>query len=88
MPAAFAQSTEPFVIEGKDGLRLLNDRPLNAETPPHLLDDEVTPTARLFVRNNGSVPEMATKQDATHWQLQSARRRAVLHSLDMQDGIG
>ena len=43
-------------IPGKPGLRLLNDRPLNAETPAHLLDDTVTPTSALFVRNNGIPP--------------------------------
>ena len=56
IPAALAQTTEPFSIPGKDGLRVLNDRPLNAETPAHLLDDEVTPAERLFVRNNGTPP--------------------------------
>ena len=43
-------------IAGKDGLRLLNDRPISAETPAHLLDDAVTPTRRLFLRNNGIPP--------------------------------
>ncbi|MGB0328763.1 MAG: molybdopterin containing oxidoreductase, partial [Akkermansiaceae bacterium] len=49
IPAALAQTDEPFVIEGKDGLTILNDRPVNAETPAHLLDDRVTPSKRLFV---------------------------------------
>ena len=53
IPVALAEE----MIAGKDGLTLLNDRPLNAETPPHLLDDEVTPTARHFIRNNGIPPE-------------------------------
>ncbi len=52
-----ASANEAMPIEGKDGLRVLNDRPLNAETPPHLLDDEVTPTERHFIRNNGIVPQ-------------------------------
>jgi DMSO/TMAO reductase YedYZ molybdopterin-dependent catalytic subunit len=54
IPAAFAGED---VLVGKDGLTLLNDRPLNAETPPHLLDDPITPTARHFIRNNGIPPE-------------------------------
>lgn len=54
VPAAFAADD---VLTGKDGLTLLNDRPLNAETPPHLLDDAVTPTNRHFIRNNGMPPE-------------------------------
>ncbi|MDA4846137.1 sulfite oxidase [Hoeflea poritis] len=54
VPAAFASDD---VLVGKDGLTLLNDRPINAETPPHLLDDPITPTARHFIRNNGHPPE-------------------------------
>jgi hypothetical protein len=33
IPAALAQSDQPFVIPGKEGLIVLNDRPINAETP-------------------------------------------------------
>ena len=50
----------------KDGLTLLNDRPVNAETPPHLLDDPITPTARHFIRNNGVPPE---EPDPETWTL-------------------
>ena len=57
IPAALADTAQPFVIPGKDpGLLVLNDRPLNAETPAHLLDDDVTPANRFFVRNNGFPP--------------------------------
>lgn len=42
----------------KPGLTLLSDRPANMETPPHLLDDAVTPAGRLFVRNNGLTPNV------------------------------
>ena len=52
IPAAFAAESEAFSIEGKEGLKVLNDRPINAETPPHLLDDEFTPAKHFFVRNN------------------------------------
>ena len=69
IPAALAQSTKDFKLAGKDGLTVLNDRPINAETPAHLLDDDVTPNNRYFVRNNGTVPEMAEKMDATGWTL-------------------
>ena len=54
------------VLVGKDGLTLLNDRPINAETPPHLLDDAVTPTNRHFIRNNGIPP---TDVDPDTWEL-------------------
>ena len=55
-PVAWAATPADTLLAGKPGLRLLNDRPLNAETPAHLLDDPVTPAARLFVRNNGRPP--------------------------------
>ncbi len=37
-------------------LIILNDRPVNAEAPPHLLDDNITPRDLFFVRNNGVPP--------------------------------
>ncbi|MEX3007319.1 sulfite oxidase [Hoeflea sp. TYP-13] len=63
IPAAFA---DQHALTGKDGLTLLNDRPVNAETPPHLLDDPITPTARHFIRNNGVPPEGV---DVESWTL-------------------
>ncbi len=70
IPVAFAEADEDFVIPGKNGLRLLNDRPINAETPPHLLDDNITPVARHFVRNNGLVPPSANVlASAKEWML-------------------
>ncbi len=66
IPAAFAQTDTPFHIEGKEGLVVLNDRPINAETPAHLLDDNITPAKHLFVRNNGIVP---SAPDAKTWTL-------------------
>ena len=68
IPAALAQSDAPFTIPGKDGLVVLNDRPVNAETPAHLLDDRVTPAARLFVRNNG-IPPVTDGIDVDAWEL-------------------
>jgi len=69
IPAALAASHDPFQIPGKDGLIILNDRPVNAETPPHLLDDEITPANRFFVRNNGIPPENI---DLNNWTLEIA----------------
>ncbi len=69
MPTVFVPevlAADPIRIAGKDGLTLLGERPLNAETPSHLLDDEVTPTARHFIRNNGIAPE---NMDARVWRL-------------------
>lgn len=63
IPAAMAQDD---ILAGKDGLTLLGDRPVNAETPPELLDDPITPTNRHFVRNNGTVPD---DTNAEGWML-------------------
>jgi len=53
---------------GKDEkLVLLGDRPLVAETPEHLLDDETTPTPKFFVRNNGQIPEESKEPDK--WKI-------------------
>ncbi len=69
IPAALAESTTSFEIPGKDGLIVLNDRPINAETPAHLLDDAITPSSRLFVRNNG-VPPFTVDIDPLDWRIQ------------------
>lgn len=69
IPAAIAESTDSIAIPGKEGLRVLNDRPINAETPVTLLDDDITPNSLHFVRNNGIVPERANQQDITDWTL-------------------
>lgn len=71
IPVAIAQSTEPFTIPGKEGLVVLNDRPLNAETPAHLLDDEVTKAEHFFIRNNGNAP-LAESIDPQTWTLEIA----------------
>ncbi len=68
IPVVLAQSNEPFYVPGKSGLTILNDRPINAETPAHLLDDPVTPASRLFVRNNG-VPPVTYDIDPLDWEL-------------------
>lgn len=52
----------------KSELTILNDRPINAETPPHLLDDLITPTKRHFVRNNGTIPNLS-KEEIKNWSL-------------------
>ncbi len=55
-------------IPGKDKrLTVLGDRPLVAETPEALLDDDTTPTRLFFLRNNGQLPEMTADPEA--WRL-------------------
>lgn len=72
IPAAFADEPEAFIIEGKEGLVVLNDRPINAETPPHLLDDAFTPAKHFFVRNNGLPPDPKAIGDVSKWLLEIA----------------
>lgn len=81
VPAALAQDAQPkgaaapaakgpqhLRFPGKDeGLVVLGDRPLVAETPEHLLDDNTTPLNRFFIRNNGQIPDEA--RDADGWKI-------------------
>ncbi len=67
-PIALAQPADDTARFGKDGLTILSDRPLNMETPPHLLNDRVTPASRFFVRNNGLPPDVSTATDDS-WSL-------------------
>jgi len=74
VPAAFAQGAEPpkgpqyLNFPGKsDKLVVLGERPLVAETPESLLDDDTTPTDKFFIRNNGPTPEPASNPDS--WKI-------------------
>ncbi|MBL4620726.1 MAG: sulfite oxidase, partial [Marinicaulis sp.] len=67
IPAALAQAPrDPAAL--KPGLTILGDRPLNMETPPHLLDEDISSGARMFVRNNG-LPPILTDADIENWRL-------------------
>lgn len=67
IPAALADTPAGSVVPGKaDGLIVRNDRPVNMETPAHLLDDDVTPAEHFFVRNNGTLPDPIAPAD---WRL-------------------
>lgn len=64
VPLAFG---EKDALKGKDkDMIVLSDKPWNVEAPPHLLDDKVTPTDKMFIRNNGLVPE---EIDLQKWAL-------------------
>ncbi len=56
---------DPMAAKNKE-LVVLNDKPWNVETPAHLLDDAVTPADKLFIRNNGLIPENI---DVANWTL-------------------
>ncbi len=66
IPVALAVDGACAIAGKLPGLVILNDRPLNAETPAHLLDHDVTPANVFFVRNNGVPP--ATIDEKT-WTL-------------------
>lgn len=63
-PAPKAPQTLGFPGEDK-GLVVLGDRPLVTETPESLLDDDTTPTAKFFIRNNGHIPDESTQGDSS-----------------------
>ena len=69
IPEMLAAQASPLAIEGKEGLTILNDRPINAETPLTFLDNVITSNTHHFIRNNGLVPERARSQDANGWRL-------------------
>lgn len=65
----------PVALEGDDPFKLfglhkdmivLNDRPWNIESQAHLLGDAITPNEKMFIRNNGLIPEGV---DAKTWTL-------------------
>jgi sulfite oxidase len=83
VPAAMAQPVQlaqagpagdkgPKILkmDGKADLVVLGDKPLVAETPAHLMDDEVTPNEKFFIRNNGLTPDAASMpSDAKAWKI-------------------
>ena len=71
VPIALADDTEGNAALGKDGLTIHNDRPVNAETAAHLLDDRITPQSRHFIRNNGNPPTSMNVDTWTNWALRS-----------------
>lgn len=73
VPAALAQGAPagaaPKILkmDGKADLVILGDKPLVAETPEHLLNDDVTPNDKIFIRNNGVAPDPVSTPDS--WAL-------------------
>ena len=65
-PAAFAAEIDWVHQLSGSGLTIVNDRPINAETPPHLLNDSITSNPLHFVRNNGLMPQISS---LSQWRL-------------------
>lgn len=58
---------DPYELFSKHpDMVLLNDRPWNMEAQAHLLNDIVTPAERMFIRNNGKIPQNI---DVSKWTL-------------------
>lgn len=69
-PAAPAAPKGPVYLNypGKsDKLVVIGERPLVAETPESLLDDDTTPIDKFYVRCNGQIPEAAKEPDK--WKI-------------------
>lgn len=61
------QDNDPYKLFGKHpDLVVLNDKPWNIEAQAHILDDRVTPASKMFIRNNGLIPEDI---DVNNWKL-------------------
>ena len=58
---------EKDALKGKNTEMIVQgDKPWNVESPLHLLDDNITPVDRMFIRNNGLIPENI---DVDNWTL-------------------
>lgn len=61
------EGDDPYQMFGKNKeMKILNNRPWNMEPLPHLLDDKITPNGKMFIRNNGLIPQDV---DANNWRL-------------------
>ena len=67
IPAAWSDVEQDLLP--KPDMLVHSEKPFNGEFAPHLLNDDVTPTARHFVRNNSSIPEHAKSRDLHDWKL-------------------
>jgi DMSO/TMAO reductase YedYZ molybdopterin-dependent catalytic subunit len=98
IPAAWAnepveitddQAKHMLADAGKEGLIVYNQRPMNAETPAHLLKDAVTPAKYHFIRNNDMISERAMRKDAQGYKLEieGEVNQKVSFTLDQLQGM-
>lgn len=85
----FMQRTDErsLVAQQKPDLVLFETPEVNAETPAHLLDSDITPLPRLFVRNTGHLP-VITQDALAAWTLTidgavRAPKTLTLHQLQV-----
>src|SRR3979490_1849449 len=84
----FPDEQRRLVASSKPELTILPTLELNAETPVHLLDDDITPVGRLFARNAGTLP-LPSAADIAAWTLTidgrvHATRRGPIDELQRQ----
>ncbi|SHM99928.1 Mo-co oxidoreductase dimerisation domain-containing protein [Cyclobacterium lianum] len=66
-PLVLQGNNDPVKLFGKHkDMVVLNDQPWNVEAQAHLLDDPITPADKMFIRNNGIIPENI---DVDNWTL-------------------
>ena len=85
IPAAWGAVEQDLLP--KPDMIVHSEQPFNGEFAPHLLNDDVTPTARHFVRNNSSIPERAKNGDLNGWKLTIDGEVHKKLSLSMDDLI-
>ena len=90
-PLIAIEDIQFYNLPGKDpGLVILNDRPINAETPAHLLNDAITPADKFFVRNNGIPPNLEEVKDE-EWKLtiegESVNEKKIYTILDLKSNF-
>lgn len=66
----FFKLTTMAMVAPTSALEVLSDRPFNAQTPPHLLHDEITPVGKLFIRNNGTPPTHLNSTNIKDYSLE------------------
>ncbi len=66
IPLAQKQKNPYDLFDKHKDMVVLNDRPWNMEAQAHILDDDVTPAEKMFIRNNGIIPEQI---DLSTWTL-------------------
>ena len=72
-PAA-AKGPQHLKFPGKnEGLVVLGEKPLVAETPESLLDDDTTPIEKFYIRNNGQIPDETKKAPARNFRKSMLR---------------
>ncbi|MEP0266078.1 sulfite oxidase [Dokdonia sp.] len=61
------QDPDPFKMFAKNKeMVVLNDRPWNMEAQAHLLNEKITSSQYMFIRNNGKIPENI---DIKNWKV-------------------